>query len=101
MARALADRGALAAATPAEVIRAWQGLGYNRRAAQPPPSGACDVAERGWPDDLTELPGVGAYTAAAIRNFALRRARAPRRHERAPRAGADRRSLRAAVRDRR
>ena len=29
------------------------------------------VAERGWPDDPTELPGVGAYTAAAIRNFAF------------------------------
>jgi A/G-specific adenine glycosylase len=25
----------------------------------------------GWPDDLTELPGVGPYTAAAVRNFAF------------------------------
>ena len=29
------------------------------------------VAENGWPKDLTELPGVGTYTAAAIRNFAF------------------------------
>jgi A/G-specific adenine glycosylase len=28
------------------------------------------VAERGWPDDLTELPGVGPYTAAAVGSFA-------------------------------
>ena len=31
---------ALAAASPADVIREWQGLGYNRRARQPPPRGA-------------------------------------------------------------
>ncbi|HKG09672.1 MAG TPA: hypothetical protein VKB07_03810, partial [Gaiellaceae bacterium] len=29
------------------------------------------VAVQGWPDDLTELPGVGAYTAAAVTNFAF------------------------------
>jgi len=29
------------------------------------------VAESGWPQDLTELPGIGAYTAAALRNFAF------------------------------
>ena len=28
------------------------------------------VAERGWPADLTELPGVGPYTAAAVGSFA-------------------------------
>jgi A/G-specific adenine glycosylase len=28
------------------------------------------IASSGWPDDLTCLPGVGPYTAAAIRNFA-------------------------------
>jgi A/G-specific adenine glycosylase len=31
------------------------------------------VAERGWPDDLTELPGVGRYTADAVACFAFRR----------------------------
>jgi A/G-specific adenine glycosylase len=61
---------ALATASGAEVIREWQGLGYNRRALNLHRA-ACVVAERGWPDELTELPGVGAYTAAAVRNFAF------------------------------
>src|SRR5215213_4591550 len=60
----------LAAASPAEVIREWQGLGYNRRGLNLHRA-ARVVAERGWPDDLAELPGVGPYTAAAVRNFAL------------------------------
>jgi A/G-specific adenine glycosylase len=60
----------LAAAPPADVIRAWQGLGYNRRALSLHRA-ARVVAERGWPDDLTELPGVGRYTADAIRAFAF------------------------------
>jgi A/G-specific adenine glycosylase len=61
---------ALAAASIADAIRAWQGLGYNRRAVNLHRA-ARVVAERGWPDDLTELPGVGPYTAAAIGNFAF------------------------------
>src|SRR5580765_3726942 len=63
---------ALAAASPADVIRAWQGLGYNRRALNLHRA-ARIVADRGWPDDLTELPGVGRYTAAAVGNFAFGR----------------------------
>ncbi len=63
---------ALAAAPRAEVIVAWQGLGYNRRAVSLHRA-AQVVAARGWPDDLTELPGVGPYTAAAIECFALGR----------------------------
>jgi A/G-specific adenine glycosylase len=59
----------LAAAPRAEVIRAWQGLGYNRRAVNLHRA-ARVVAERGWPEDLTELPGVGRYTAHAVRRFA-------------------------------
>ncbi|HEY7694413.1 MAG TPA: hypothetical protein VH816_18905 [Gaiellaceae bacterium] len=62
----------LAAASPADAIRAWQGLGYNRRGLALHRA-ARIVAERGWPDDLTELPGVGPYTAAAIGNFAFGR----------------------------
>jgi A/G-specific adenine glycosylase len=62
----------LAAAPRSEVIRAWQGLGYDRRAVSLHLS-AQVVAERGWPDDLTELPGVGPYTAAAIARFAFDR----------------------------
>jgi A/G-specific adenine glycosylase len=60
----------LAAAIPAEVIVEWQGLGYNRRAVNLHRA-ARAVAEHGWPDDLTELPGVGPYTSAAVRNFAF------------------------------
>jgi A/G-specific adenine glycosylase len=60
----------LAEASPADAIREWQGLGYNRRAVNLH-STARHVAARGWPKDLTDLPGVGAYTAAAIRNFAF------------------------------
>jgi len=63
---------ALAAAPVADVIVAWQGLGYNRRAVNLHRA-AQAVAERGWPDDLTELPGVGPYTAAAVGNFAFGR----------------------------
>jgi A/G-specific adenine glycosylase len=61
---------ALAAASPADVIREWQGLGYNRRAVSLHRAAAA-IAELGWPEDLTDLPGVGAYTAAAIRNQAF------------------------------
>jgi A/G-specific adenine glycosylase len=60
----------LAAAPRGQVIRAWQGLGYNRRAVNLHRA-AQMVAEEGWPEDLTELPGVGEYTADAVRRFAL------------------------------
>ncbi len=63
---------ALAAATPADVIRAWQGLGYNRRALALH-NAAQQVAAHGWPDDLTDLPGVGRYTADAVACFAFGR----------------------------
>lgn len=60
---------ALAAASPADVIREWQGLGYNRRALNLHRA-AQQVAAYGWPDDLTELPGIGRYTADAVACFA-------------------------------
>src|SRR5437763_4195948 len=63
---------ALAAAPTAEVLRAWQGLGYNRRALNLQRA-ARAVAAGGWPDDLTSLPGVGRYTAAAVACFAFGR----------------------------
>lgn len=62
----------LAAAPAGEVIREWQGLGYNRRALALHRA-AQHVAAHGWPDDLTELPGVGRYTADAVACFALGR----------------------------
>ena len=61
---------ALAAAATADVIREWQGLGYNRRSVHLQRAAQL-VAADGWPDDLTELPGVGPYTAAALRCFAF------------------------------
>jgi A/G-specific adenine glycosylase len=61
---------ALAGAPAAEVIREWQGLGYNRRALSLHQA-ARQIAASGWPDDLTELPGVGRYTADAVACFAL------------------------------
>jgi A/G-specific adenine glycosylase len=61
---------ALAATSPGDVIREWQGLGYNRRGLNLHRA-ACRVARDGWPADLTELPGVGPYTAAAVRCFAF------------------------------
>jgi A/G-specific adenine glycosylase len=63
---------ALAATPVADVIRAWQGLGYNRRGVNLHRA-AQHVAAHGWPDDLTELPGIGPYTAAAVSSFAFGR----------------------------
>ena len=63
---------ALAAAPAADVIREWQGLGYNRRALSLHRA-TQQVAAHGWPDDLTELPGVGRYTADAVSAFAFGR----------------------------
>jgi A/G-specific adenine glycosylase len=60
---------ALADASGADVIRAWQGLGYNRRALNLHRA-ARHVAAHGWPEDLTDLPGVGRYTADAVARFA-------------------------------
>jgi A/G-specific adenine glycosylase len=62
----------LAAAPVAEVLGEWVGLGYNRRALRLREACAV-VAERGWPQDLAELPGVGPYTAAALAAFAFGR----------------------------
>jgi A/G-specific adenine glycosylase len=62
----------LAAASTADVLREWQGLGYNRRAVNLQRA-ARTVAAGGWPDDLTELPGVGRYTADAVACFAFGR----------------------------
>jgi A/G-specific adenine glycosylase len=68
------DPAALAAAPPRDVLAAWSGLGYNRRALALQRA-AQHVAQHGWPADLTELPGVGPYTAAAVASFAWDRQR--------------------------
>jgi A/G-specific adenine glycosylase len=65
--------GALAAASIAEVLTAWVGLGYNSRALRLREAAAI-VARDGWPPDaagLEALPGVGPYTAAAVASFAF------------------------------
>ena len=59
------DVHAAAAAGPGALIAAWDRLGYPRRARWLWEI-AVIVAEHGWPDDLTTLPGIGRYTAGAI-----------------------------------
>jgi len=56
---------AAVAAGPGAVIEAWGRLGYPRRARWLYEA-AVVIDANGWPDDLTELPGVGRYTAGAI-----------------------------------
>jgi A/G-specific adenine glycosylase len=56
---------AMADAGPGAVIEAWGRLGYPRRARRLYDT-AVVVRDQGWPDDLTALPGVGRYTAAAV-----------------------------------
>src|SRR3954470_16171800 len=64
------DAAALPAASRCEVLAAWVGLGYNRRAVALHEA-ARTVARDGWPSDLRTLPGVGPYTAAAVASFAF------------------------------
>jgi A/G-specific adenine glycosylase len=64
------DVSALAAAARGEVLAAWVGLGYNRRAVALHEA-ARVVARDGWPADLRSLPGVGPYTAAAVASFSF------------------------------
>jgi A/G-specific adenine glycosylase len=74
------DPSALASATPAEVLRAWQGLGYNRRALALRACAVAVVERGGWPDtveELAALPGIGPYTARAVACFALGKDVAP------------------------
>jgi A/G-specific adenine glycosylase len=67
---------AAATASPAEVVRAWAGLGYNRRALALRRTAEHLVAEHGGqvPDSLValeRLAGVGPYTARAVLCFAF------------------------------
>ena len=68
----------LAGATQADVIRAWGRLGYPRRARYLHLAAVRITSDHGGqvPDDedaLRALPGVGEYTAAAVRAFAFGR----------------------------
>lgn len=67
----------LAAASPADVLRAWRGLGYNRRAMNLQRAARIVVNELDgtFPNDvagLQRLPGVGPYTARAVASIAFR-----------------------------
>lgn len=69
---AFPDIESLAASELTEVLRAWQGLGYNRRAQYL--HRAAQAIAAGAPvttlNDLVELPGIGVNTAGAIINYA-------------------------------
>jgi A/G-specific adenine glycosylase len=56
---------AMAAASAGEVIAAWGTLGYPRRARRLWEA-AQQVVAGGWPETLSDLPGVGRYTAEAV-----------------------------------
>lgn len=58
----------LARSSLARVLKVWSGLGYNRRAKY-----LWEASRRWGTVPLEELPGVGLYTAAAVRVFALNR----------------------------
>lgn len=66
---------ACAAAPAGEVVRLWQGLGYNRRALNLHAAARACVERHGGSlpeglDELQALPGIGPYTARAVSAFA-------------------------------
>jgi A/G-specific adenine glycosylase len=68
--------GSLAAAARGDVVRAWNGLGYNRRAVALSEAGRRIVRDHGGrvPSDLRllrALPGIGPYTSAAVASVAF------------------------------
>lgn len=72
------DPDTCAAAPAGDVVRAWQGLGYNRRALNLHRCASTVVERHGGrlPDDLDALlalPGIGPYTARAVLVFAFER----------------------------
>jgi A/G-specific adenine glycosylase len=68
------DFASLARAPLADVLRIWQGLGYNRRAIALKKTAGAVVSDFGGrlprsPGALVKLPGIGKYSAAAIYTF--------------------------------
>ncbi|MFN2568170.1 MAG: A/G-specific adenine glycosylase [Candidatus Dormibacteria bacterium] len=75
------DAGTCAAAPLEDILRAWQGLGYPRRALHLHQC-AARLASGGWPTDergLRGLPGVGAYIARALLTLSWERPCGPPR----------------------
>lgn len=73
--RSFPDLSALAKAPLNEVLRIWQGMGYNRRAIALMKLSEIVMQEyKGKlpidPDELVKLPGIGRYSASAIYTFA-------------------------------
>jgi len=74
------DVAALAAASDADVMQEWAGLGYYARARNLIACARAVVAADGFPqtaDELRKLPGLGDYTAAAIAAIAFGQQAAP------------------------
>ena len=70
------DLQSLAAADDASLLKAWEGLGYYRRARMLRATAQAVLTKHGgrFPretGELLELPGVGPYTAGALRAFAF------------------------------
>ena len=68
----------LANAPAGDVIRAWAGLGYNRRALNLQRTAQAVIGEHDGrfpetPEELQRLPGIGPYTAGAVACFAFER----------------------------
>jgi len=73
---AFPDVASLAAAHDAPLLKAWEGLGYYRRARMLRDTARTVIADHGgvFPQELAELlklPGIGRYTAGALRAFAF------------------------------
>ena len=73
---AFPDLRSLAAADDAALLKAWEGLGYYRRARMLRATATAVLTDYGgiFPrevGDLLKLPGIGAYTAGALRAFAF------------------------------
>jgi len=72
--KAFPDFSSLAAAPLSDILKVWQGLGYNRRAIALQKI-ARTVRDKnygrfpGCREDLLKLPGIGKYTASAILTF--------------------------------
>lgn len=70
------DFASLAAGAEADVLKAWEGLGYYRRARNLQRLAQTIVADYGgvFPTDpaaILSLPGIGPYTAGAVASFAF------------------------------
>lgn len=76
--RAFPNFSTLAKAELSEVLKVWQGMGYNRRGMALKRLAEIVMQEHKGklpsdPEELIKLPGIGRYSAAAIHTFATNR----------------------------